>query len=603
MRGGLSIRSRLLLWIAAPTLAIYVGVLGLLMVDLRRQNRQEVMASMERAATDWAARFDGAFREVAAIGLATARFAEIHRGLDRAGIEALLRGNVSQSPTVYGSALAFEPGLMAPADELFCPYVFRDGDALRAMNIGRDVYDWYADPAWTWYRDAKEAGAPVWSTPYFDEGAGGALMVTFSAPLERDGAHAGVATVDVLVETIRERIAAGIEGPIAFVVLSPDGRFVLSRRGEELGPTVFEATRSAGREDIAAVAERMVAGGTGVAVLPGFAGAPPEGWEDWGETRWVAYAPIPSTGWSLAAVAYERDALASANARLREAAVGLALALALIVGAIWLVSGRLAGPVVRLTGGVRRIAGGDLDHRVAVETGGELGTLASSVNTMAADLKDHMERLAAHRASSREAMILAMAKLAESRDDDTGKHLVRICLYVEVLAVDLSREDPELTEEWVRTVTATAALHDIGKVGIPDSVLKKPGRLTDDERRVMNAHTTIGGDTLIAVKQNWSEDAFLRTAAEIALAHHERWDGSGYPYGLSGETIALAARITAVADVYDALTSKRVYKEAMPHEKARAIIEEGRGAHFDPRVVDAFVRCEARFREIADEHR
>ena len=138
-------------------------------------------------------------------------------------------------------------------------------------------------------------------------------------------------------------------------------------------------------------------------------------------------------------------------------------------------------------------------------------------------------------------------------------------------------------------MTVTAALHDIGKVGIPDAVLKKPGKLTDEERKIMNSHTTIGGDTLIAVRQQWEQDEFLRTAAEIALAHHEKWDGSGYPYGRSGDTIGLSARIVAVADVYDALTSERVYKKAMPHEKAKGIIVEGSGAHFDPLVVEAFL--------------
>lgn len=119
----------------------------------------------------------------------------------------------------------------------------------------------------------------------------------------------------------------------------------------------------------------------------------------------------------------------------------------------------------------------------------------------------------------------------------------------------------------------------------------------------MNAHTTIGGDTLIAVKQRWTEDAFLRIAAEIALAHHEKWDGSGYPFGLKGEDISLAARVVAVADVYDALTSERVYKKAMPHEKAREIIVEGSGSHFDPRIVEAFLANEDAFRAIAAELR
>ncbi|HZW07518.1 MAG TPA: HD domain-containing phosphohydrolase, partial [Phycisphaerales bacterium] len=190
----------------------------------------------------------------------------------------------------------------------------------------------------------------------------------------------------------------------------------------------------------------------------------------------------------------------------------------------------------------------------------------------------------------------------ESRDDDTGTHLERIGVYVELLATELTRRDPALDAEWASTVKATAALHDIGKVGIPDAILKKPGRLTEEERRRMQAHTTIGGDTLIAVRREWSDDDFLRTAAEIALHHHEKWDGTGYPFGLAGEEISLSARIVAVADVYDALTSRRVYKPAMPHDEAARIITEGSGKHFDPHIVAAFIAVEAEFRAVSESH-
>jgi PAS domain S-box-containing protein len=203
---------------------------------------------------------------------------------------------------------------------------------------------------------------------------------------------------------------------------------------------------------------------------------------------------------------------------------------------------------------------------------------------------------------NRDAVIFGMAKLAESRDEETGQHLERICKYVEILARHLSGQYEEIDEDWIHTITTTAALHDIGKVGIPDAVLQKKGRLTEGEYQVIKKHTHIGGDTLLALKRRWGDDPFLVTAAQIAMSHHEKWDGNGYPFGLVGDNIPLAARIVAVADVYDALTSKRVYKDAMPHEQAKAIIVDGEGEHFDPAVVDAFVKVAEVFREIAARH-
>ena len=200
---------------------------------------------------------------------------------------------------------------------------------------------------------------------------------------------------------------------------------------------------------------------------------------------------------------------------------------------------------------------------------------------------------------SRHAVIFSLARLAESRDDETGQHLQRICKFTKILALKLSETDPEIDEDWVHTVSITAALHDIGKVGIPDAVLLKPGPLTDEERQVMRKHTYIGGDTLLEIKQRWQDDLFIVTAAQIALSHHEKWDGSGYPYETKGDNIPLPARLVALADVYDALTSKRVYKEAMSYEEARDIITKGSGSHFDPAIVEAFLAVETQFREAS----
>lgn len=199
--------------------------------------------------------------------------------------------------------------------------------------------------------------------------------------------------------------------------------------------------------------------------------------------------------------------------------------------------------------------------------------------------------------------ILAMATLAETRDLDTGNHFRRTQHYVKALAQRL-RTHPRfaaiLTDNYIQMLFKSAPLHDIGKVGIPDSILLKPGRLTPEEFEIMKTHTTLGRDAIEhAEKQLGMEVEFLSVAKEIALSHQEKWDGSGYPQGLAGEAIPLSARLMAVADVYDALISRRIYKEGFPHEKAVSIIQEGRGAHFDPDIADAVVELQDQFREIA----
>lgn len=199
---------------------------------------------------------------------------------------------------------------------------------------------------------------------------------------------------------------------------------------------------------------------------------------------------------------------------------------------------------------------------------------------------------------SRNLTILALAKLAESRDEETGAHLERIREYCHVLATHLSRQEKfrhEVDADYVDAIYVTSPLHDIGKVGIPDCVLLKPGRLSDREYEIMKTHTVIGAETLDAAVRQHPGARLLEMARDIALTHHERFDGSGYPRGLAATDIPLCGRIVALADVYDALTTKRVYKSAHAHELARAIIVEGSGTHFDPDIVEAFLKNEAMF--------
>lgn len=223
---------------------------------------------------------------------------------------------------------------------------------------------------------------------------------------------------------------------------------------------------------------------------------------------------------------------------------------------------------------------------------------------------DFLEAEVARRTSELEAIqdvtILAMASLAETRDSETGKHLLRTQRYVKALAEKL-RPHPRfsnfLTDQNIKVLFKSAPLHDIGKVGIPDRILLKPGRFEPQEMEIMKNHTLLGRDA-IQLAEDWlgKPVEFLTIAKEIALCHQERWDGSGYPGAIAGDTIPASARLMAVADVYDALISRRVYKDRMTHEQATQIIVEGRGSHFDPDVVDAFVEIADEFWSIAQRY-
>ncbi len=202
--------------------------------------------------------------------------------------------------------------------------------------------------------------------------------------------------------------------------------------------------------------------------------------------------------------------------------------------------------------------------------------------------------------TSRQAAIFGLARLAECRDDDTGAHLQRIRAYTRILCEELatSKEFQNLiTPSFIEDITLSSILHDIGKVGIPDNILLKPGKLTDDEFETMKNHCEYGGATLTFADQDAKSMAFLKMGQEISRYHHERWDGTGYPEGLSGKDIPLVARIVALADVYDALTTTRPYKKAFSHDKALEMIKKEREKQFDPRVVTAFLKQEEAFKE------
>ncbi len=218
-------------------------------------------------------------------------------------------------------------------------------------------------------------------------------------------------------------------------------------------------------------------------------------------------------------------------------------------------------------------------------------------------LKDEVQKRTKEIEDIQNITINAMTTLAETRDTDTGNHIIRTTKYTEALCKELLRQGlfkEILTDESIKKISQSAALHDIGKIGIPDNILLKPGKLSDEEFEMMKTHSQIGYEALLHAEQSIQnpESCFLHFAKDIARSHHEKYNGKGYPQGLCGEEIPLVARVMALADVYDALVSKRVYKDAMSHDKAMGIINSERGEHFDPVVVDAFLKIEDEFIDI-----
>jgi putative two-component system response regulator len=255
----------------------------------------------------------------------------------------------------------------------------------------------------------------------------------------------------------------------------------------------------------------------------------------------------------------------------------------------WRVQQQAAG---KIQGLVEAVVDAEQLANVLQESYEQLEAAHASAQDYSATLSRLVQQRTAETVATRDITVFVLAKLAEYRDPETGEHLERMRSYTQVLAMHLAQEGPytkQIDEHFLEDLYRSSPLHDIGKVAIPDAILLKPARLAPDEFEIMKRHTVIGAEALEHAAQHSSYGGFLAMGALIARYHHERFDGSGYPEGLAAQEIPLAARIVGLADVFDALTSVRVYKEAIEPKVARVLIEEQRGAHFDPAVVDAFL--------------
>ena len=244
-------------------------------------------------------------------------------------------------------------------------------------------------------------------------------------------------------------------------------------------------------------------------------------------------------------------------------------------------------------------------QNLKIRTGDEIENLYKSFVKMTEDSVKYIEDVKNKNktiSKMQDALIITLADLVESRDENTGQHIKKTATYVKIILEEMQREgiySEQMNKKFVDDVYKSAPLHDIGKIAVPDAILNKPGKLTNEEFDKMKTHTTAGGKILSSIIEMVPEAHYLEEAINLATYHHERWDGRGYPTGLAGENIPLSARIMAVADVFDALVSKRSYKEGFPLEKAMNIIVEESGTHFDPKLVEVFVAAKDKVFEVA----
>jgi sigma-B regulation protein RsbU (phosphoserine phosphatase) len=377
----------MILLIAGPAVLIYILILGISAVSQYSQSKQEVEQSMTRLASSYSARFDGELREAARIAETNARFLESGITVSDEQIYALLGQAVKQTPLVYGSCLAFEPGTRRPAPELFAPYVCRAPEGLRRVNIDQSVYDWYRDPKYTWYSRPKQLAHSVWSDPYFDKGAGNILMATYSATFHVGDKFGGVWTVDIDLPQLQKTVGKSIDASLDFVIIAADGRYVFHPDASRIMDRPFlDYIDPAKRRDMTLVAKQMLSGQTGATWL--------DGWET-DEPMGVFFAPISSTGWVFVSRIPTETVLSSVRYRTLFNGAALIATLLLIAGCIYYAARRIAAPIAALQDGVETVSRGNLDARVDESASTtEVRSLAHSFNRMTADLRANVERLA-----------------------------------------------------------------------------------------------------------------------------------------------------------------------------------------------------------------
>lgn len=379
----LSIRQKLFFTIVIPLLLIGAVALAFQFHSYKKSSLEQAQAYAEQIAAHYAARIDGQLAQVAQVAKSTAAFLSIQPHLSEKEIFELLGANVRQNPLVYGSCLALEPYAFERKRLLFGPYVFRGKAGLQQLDVGRDAYDYRG---WDWYRLPVEQKGALWTEPFFDQNAGNVVMSTHAVPIYRDGKIWGVTTVDLRLEDLQRICGVTELQDSQFAIFSRNGT-VISHPNPAfiMKETLFSLAAKDGRRDLAEMGRHMIAGETGLMRLPGIMNAEP---------HWFFYAPIPSVGWSFAAVVPEARIMAPAYSQLRTGIISVIVALSCMIGAVFVVAIRITRPIKRLAITANAIAGGNLDVPAVIPSDDdEIGDLALAFNKMVRDLKSYIQSL------------------------------------------------------------------------------------------------------------------------------------------------------------------------------------------------------------------
>lgn len=594
---------KLSLYIITSIVLIFIAVLVynfILLKEVILQDNRNNIENLEKATFN---RVEKVLASAAEAVQTTAGILE-STNLKKDEIESIIRRLVIDNKEIYGSTIAFAPHMFSPETASFAPYYCRDGNKpLRYVNLADRAYNYLNKE---WYLSASQSGSPAWSEPYFDKGGGDSLMVTFSKPFYRKENNkqvfCGVVTCDIQLDWLEKMVSEIriFKKGYAFI-LSSKGIFIAHPNKDyyKTQQSFFSLSEKYNSPEEKLIGEKMTSGNTGSVRYYSLTLK---------QMAYLFFLPLPSAGWSLGIVIPEHELFSRLNMITTELlTIGL-FGYLFTLGLILYLSTRATVPLKRLAQAAFKIGHGDLQANLPpIKSADEIGILNTSFKNMQDNLIEYIEKLhetAKDLTITQEITIECMASVAEFRDPETGFHIRRTQIYAKELAIYLKnhpRFKNFLDEETIHMIYLSAPLHDVGKVAIPDNILLKQGKLTEEEFKIMKNHPLFGRDAIAEAEKKLKKRSFLRFAKDIAGSHHEKFDGTGYPLGLKGDEIPIPGRIMALADVYDALVTKRVYKPGFSHDKAKQIIIEGRGTHFDPDIVDAFLALEETFKTISAE--
>ncbi len=379
-----SIRSKIILFIIAPIVLIYLVIFGYGLIEMQTRARLDAQREMTELAWHYANQIDAQVREAAQIATSTAAFVETYPGIQTEQIYDQLMANVRLNSLVYGAAMAFAPFEYKSDQSLFSPYVYRGAEGVRRMDIGIDGYD-YTSEQWQWWHAPRNLGQGVWTDPYFDEGAGNVLMATYSVPFQKDGRFWGVTTVDIELEPVHKMVDPAKSEALDFIIVTGKGQYVYhSDPARIMSDSIFSDAQRLTNPELAELGQRLTSNESGFQEVSGW---------DTEDRQWVAYAPILSTGWTLAARVLEREALTFVHEQALRAVRVLSVSLLLIIGSVWFVSGRITRPITKLTTAAKAVAEGNLGVRVAVDSRDETGELARTFDDMTGKLAERERAL------------------------------------------------------------------------------------------------------------------------------------------------------------------------------------------------------------------